>query len=165
MGRQNSSKKKNGSAAGWIIAAVIVFLFNVLKDSSGDSDMIIGLIAVIVVLAVIVTVVSGIVKAAKKSAAKQSGDKFSSDRAERFSAHDQNAEMFKKRSGSAFSSQTGAPARAAAPERKYYDGNAENENFERDKERRLAQLDEFLKNGVIDKSEYRTLRSRYEGKR
>ena len=31
-----------------------------------------------------------------------------------------------------------------------------------DKAQRIAQLDDFLKNGIIDKAEYRTLRERYE---
>ena len=35
-------------------------------------------------------------------------------------------------------------------------------HFAHDKAQRIAQLDEFLKNGIIDKAEYRTLRDRYE---
>lgn len=36
------------------------------------------------------------------------------------------------------------------------------ENFIRDRQRRMRQLDDFLKNGLIDKNEYMVLRSRYE---
>ena len=36
------------------------------------------------------------------------------------------------------------------------------DHFAHDKAQRIAQLDDFLKNGIIDKAEYRTLRDRYE---
>ena len=39
---------------------------------------------------------------------------------------------------------------------------AENHEYSHEEERRVAQLDNFLKNGIIDKAEYRTLRERYE---
>ena len=51
---------------------------------------------------------------------------------------------------------------AKAPEIRSYDENAAEKNFIRDKERRIRQLDGFLKNGIIDKNEYRVLRDRYE---
>ncbi len=41
------------------------------------------------------------------------------------------------------------------------DNTGEN-HFVHDKAQRIAQLDDFLKNGIIDKAEYRTLRERYE---
>lgn len=43
-----------------------------------------------------------------------------------------------------------------------YNENSAEQNFYRDKQRRLRQLDDFLKNGLIDKNEYLVLRSRYE---
>ena len=36
------------------------------------------------------------------------------------------------------------------------------DHFVRDKERRLAQLDDWLKIGLIDRDEYRVMRDRYE---
>ena len=36
------------------------------------------------------------------------------------------------------------------------------DHFAHDRAQRIAQLDAFLKNGIIDKAEYRTLRERYE---
>ncbi len=36
------------------------------------------------------------------------------------------------------------------------------EHFVRDRQRRMRQLDDFLKNGLIDKTEYMVLRSHYE---
>lgn len=40
--------------------------------------------------------------------------------------------------------------------------NTGEDHFAHDKAQRIAQLDTFLKNGIIDKAEYRTLRDRYE---
>ncbi len=40
--------------------------------------------------------------------------------------------------------------------------NTGEDHFSRDKARRIAQLDDFLKNGIIDKAEYRKLRERFE---
>lgn len=40
--------------------------------------------------------------------------------------------------------------------------NTGEDHFAHDKAQRIAQLDTFLKNGIIDKAEYRTLRERYE---
>ena len=40
--------------------------------------------------------------------------------------------------------------------------NTGEDHFAHDRAQRIAQLDTFLKNGIIDKAEYRTLRERYE---
>lgn len=40
--------------------------------------------------------------------------------------------------------------------------NTGEDHFAHDKAQRIAQLDDFLKNGIIDKAEYRMLRERYE---
>ena len=61
-----------------------------------------------------------------------------------------------------------APLRPAAPPPDMPDAacivcdNTGEDHFAHDKARRIAQLDDFLKNGIIDKAEYRTLRDRYE---
>ena len=68
----------------------------------------------------------------------------------------------------------GAPQRSAAPPRRNAPppdvpdaacvvcDNTGEDHFAHDKAQRIAQLDDFLKNGIIDKAEYRTLRDRYE---
>lgn len=48
----------------------------------------------------------------------------------------------------------------AAPVRVYSESIRE-ENEIRDRQRRLQQLDDFYKNGIIDREEYRVLRQRY----
>ena len=68
----------------------------------------------------------------------------------------------------------GAPQRSAAPPRRPMPppdmpdaacvvcDNTGEDHFAHYKAQRIAQLDGFLKNGIIDKAEYRTLRERYE---
>ena len=68
----------------------------------------------------------------------------------------------------------GAPQRSAAPPRRPMPppdmpdaacvvcDNTGEDHFAHDTAQRIAQLDDFLKNGIIDKAEYRTLRERYE---
>ncbi len=43
-----------------------------------------------------------------------------------------------------------------------YDEHTAENNFAREKARRMKQLEEFYKNGLIDRKEYMLLRSRYE---
>ena len=40
--------------------------------------------------------------------------------------------------------------------------NTGEDHFQRDKVRRIKQLDDWLKNGIIDREEYRVLKDRYE---
>ena len=36
------------------------------------------------------------------------------------------------------------------------------DHFQRDRRRRISQLDDWLKSGLIDRDEYKTLKRRYE---
>ena len=56
---------------------------------------------------------------------------------------------------------TSAPERKAQ-ERKYYDSTCMKASSEHDHNQRLEQLDAFLKDGIIEKEEYRILREKYE---
>ncbi len=40
--------------------------------------------------------------------------------------------------------------------------NTGDDHFQRDKVRRIAQLDDWLKNGLIDREEYRVMKDRYQ---
>ena len=155
--RERDGKKKN-SGAGWIIAAIVVFLFNVIGESGDISgeDLVPVLMIVFIIAAIIFAVYAGI-KAAKKYAAGFSSVKkpagFSAERIKAsFTREEKNPELFSR--SSAPSRQEGKP--------RYYDENAAAANFERDRQRRLAQLEVFLKNGIIDRDEYRVLHDRYE---
>ena len=53
-------------------------------------------------------------------------------------------------------------AQPASQERKYYDSTCMSASSEHDHNRRLEQLNDFLKDGIIDREEYRILLQRYE---
>ena len=55
-----------------------------------------------------------------------------------------------------------APARSAEPERKYYDSTCMEANTRHDHDRRIEQLDNFLKSGIIDREEYKILLAKYQ---
>lgn len=52
--------------------------------------------------------------------------------------------------------------KASAPERKYYDSTCMEADSKHDHDRRIEQLDNFLKDGIIGKEEYRILLARYQ---
>lgn len=162
MNNRERDGKKKKSGAGWIIAAIVVFLFNTIGESGDISggDLVPVLMIVFIIAAIIFAVYAGI-KAAKKYAAGftsgfSSVKKTAGIGAERikasFTREEKSPELFTRPS---------APARQDEKPR-YYDENAAAVNFERDRQRRLAQLEVFLKNGIIGREEYRMLHDRYE---
>ena len=74
----------------------------------------------------------------------------------------------KKGRGRAAPQQSSAPRRPAAPpsgrrqEPVIALDYSKEDHFQRDKRTRIAQLDEWLRNGLIDRKEYRVLKKRYE---
>ena len=56
------------------------------------------------------------------------------------------------------------PRPAAPAAQPVYSDRVQEENLRRDQQRRLAQLEGFLNNGIIDKAAYEKLKSRYEGR-
>ena len=130
----NKKRKNNKSGFGGLIAIAVVFLVNMASVGAGSE-----LFAVLIGLAVVIAVIVAVVVVAKKSigAAKISSY---------LNREEKNEEK------------TFVP-REAAPAS--YDENAQEKNFIRDRARRLAQLDGFLKNGIIDRKEYNILKSRY----
>lgn len=142
---RNRQKKKNSPLA--IGLAVLLALFSLAESAGGDGEMFIGFIVIIAVIAALVFAVIKIVNKAVyggagktnvRSKAAQAISKWSRDSGET------------------------PPVTASRPKSFVYDDRAYERNEQRDIERRLSQLDEFLKNGIIEKEEYRILRARYE---
>lgn len=70
MNNRERDGKKKKSGAGWIIAAIVVFLFNIIGESGDISggDLVPVLMIVFIIAAIIFAVYAGI-RAAKKYAA------------------------------------------------------------------------------------------------
>lgn len=136
--RQNSKKNQSGGGKGILIALGFIILMNVIGAGGGSVILVILAIVLIVAVAVI-----GL-KAGKKAIKQKTEDQ---------------APVQWKRPDN--DRRQNAPQPVSAT-RIVYNENASAENFQRDRQRRIAQLDGFLKNGIIDKEEYKVLLSRYE---
>ena len=127
-----NNKKKKSDGRVGGIIVLILAMIASLAENI-NGDAVAQLIFLLVPVAIIVAVVVFIRKAIKKAKAEKSTAK--EDRP--FTA-----------------ASTGTAA--------IYNEHAAEENFLRDKKRRLSQLDVFLKNGIIEKDEYRLLKERYQ---
>lgn len=134
-GREKNNKK-SGSLIG-IIVLVIVFLINAAENVAFDVYF---LIAFLIIVAVFVTIAVIIYKSLKKILGKN-----------------QKPEVMDVVINSR------PKVQSSSPKPMYYDsGDMIQIGSQRDRERRLRQLDNFLKNGIIDKDEYNVLKNRYE---
>ena len=139
--RQNSKTNKSGGGKGILIVAGFIILMNII--SAGGGEAILGIFVIVLIIGTVVFFLRW-KKAARKKAEDQATVRWSAPIPERR----QNRAVPAER-----------PAYTPQP---VYNENTSGENFQRDRQRRLAQLDSFLKNGIIDREEYKVLRSRYE---
>ena len=138
--RQNSKTNKSGGGKGILIVAGFIILMNII---SAGGEAILGIFVIVLIIGTVVFFLKR-KKAARKKAEDQANVRWSAPVPERR----QNRAVPAERP--AYTPQT------------VYNENTSGENFQRDRQRRMAQLDSFLKNGIIDREEYKVLRSRYE---
>ena len=140
--RQSSKKKQSGGGKGILTVIGAFVLMNVI--SAGGGSVIWFILAIALIVAIMVIAVKAMKKAAQKNSAESASVQWTRPENDRR----QNAPKPVERP--VYTPQT------------VYNENASAENFQRDRQRRIAQLDGFLKNGIIDKEEYEVLLSRYE---
>ncbi len=140
--RQSSKKKQSGGGKGILAVIVSIVLMNII--SAGGGSVIWFILAIALIIAIMVIAVKAMKKAAQKNSAGSAPIQWTRPENDRR----QNAPKSAERP--VYTPQT------------VYNENASAENFQRDRQRRIAQLDGFLKNGIIDKEEYKVLLSRYE---
>ena len=141
MNTQKDSTKKKSNRLGGIIAIIFVFLAGLANV--GVNEELLGSIVVIVVFAGI------IIAAAKPRAKKKKGAAPSAKRhpLERKDVPPLEVPQSRGRGDDAY---------CVVCE------NTGEDHFAHDKAERIKQLDDFLKNGIIDKNEYRIIRERYK---
>ena len=141
--RERQNSKKNPSGGKGILTVIGAFvLMNII--SAGGGSVIWFILAIALIVAIMVIAVKAMKKAAQKNSAESAPVQWTRPDNDRR----QNAPKSAERP--VYTPQT------------VYNENASAENFQRDRQRRIAQLDGFLKNGIIDKEEYEVLLSRYE---
>ena len=130
----DDNKKKKKPTPYALILVVLAVLFNVAADADALS------IGIFAIFAAIFAVGTAVVIIAKKLLGAKSSER-----------------------------STTAPGKTAAPQREtalHFDFSKERSegkyaSYDHDTAHRLEQLDSFLKNGIIDKKEYRLLKERY----
>ena len=140
MNNRKDKRSKNNSPKSLLIAAAVMILLSASNNLSGTGVSI--LIFLVPVLGIVVFF--GIFRLLAKSAEKTKAEtKRSSPKEDAYCKTCSDEFVYNNR------------------QVEYNEFSAE-ENFVRDRQRRMRQLDDFLKNGLIDKNEYMVLRSRYE---
>ena len=137
---RNRQKKKNSPLA--IAFAVLLAFFSIAESAGGAADVSIGIIVIIAIILAVFFVVGKLSKNVREKGGAAVKDSIIT--------------RFSRDSGDT------PPVTASRPKTFIYDDRAYERNEQRDIQRRLSQLDEFLKNGIIEKEEYRILRARYE---
>lgn len=136
---QNQGKKpEKKQSKGGLIAVGVIFLLSII-DSLGTASGVAGFAIVGIILFFSIIAVIGAL--AKKKRAAAIGKK-----------EEKKAETYT------------APRTAVTTvmqERKYYDSDCEKMNSDHDHNRRLEQLDGFLKDGLISHEEYNILKEKY----
>lgn len=166
--RQRENRKKTKSSKGgwiWIVFVLIALLSNTAENGNLDfafwrlrywlsqnEEAVIGIIVGIVLL----VIVGVILKAAVRRRQLEADHPWKASRAA---------------SNNAAAGRTSAAVRRPDPRNRSFTApeascivcdHTGEDHFQRDKANRIAQLGEWLKNGLIDKEEYKVLLARYE---
>lgn len=146
--RERQQKKNGKSGLGGLVVVLLVMLISAGSDMDLGGDEALGVIAGIVILA---AVIAGVIWLSKKGAVtrkeRQAEERRSAGRVSAAAIHrpDPREKSFTK------------PETYCA----IHDHSGE-DHFARDRARRIAQLDDWLKNGLIDRAEYQVLKERFE---
>ena len=138
----NRNKKKSGKGIGVVIGILILLLARFSDDF--DSDVI-GPIVALAIVGVLVVISIRIARASPGSARQNTG---TGDVGHSMKRHEPKVEIHR-----------------AFPEPEAHCVVCENtgdNHFDRDRQMRLKQLDDWLKNGLIDREEYAVLKRKYE---
>ena len=138
-------KKDKKQTKGGIIAMGIILLLSAFEGVDGDAGAFAGVILIVVAFFAVVAVI-GAANKMKKNKPTSSAVK-TEKREKKSASYAQNKEEQKYYQS----------------ERKYYDSDCQAMSSEHDHNRRLEQLDGFLKNGIISLQEYNILKSKYGG--
>ena len=134
MNKKNNKNSRKSVVPGLIVLASVM-IFNLVAEASGDTEvMVIAIVSCVVVALIVVITLAAVKKAASRAGTQE------------------------------------RPVRAAAPAARRASVFAHPGEQEeaihcahvRGKQKYIEQLDSYLKNGIIDKAEYRVLRELYE---
>ena len=149
--RQNRNRKQGGSfSVLWGILIYLLFIVITTMGGSGGSHAVFNTVMVLIVAAASIAI--AVTKSMTSMEEKKEGEK---------NPFFPIQPLIKRKAKQPSSTQPDPARPQAAPVRVYNDRIRE-EDAARDRQRRLKQLEEFYKNGFVDREEYRVLRQRYE---
>lgn len=157
MKNWETKSKENKKGAGWGGAAVVAFILLMNLAERGGVSIFGTIVAFGIAGALIGILVGQIKKAGKNNTDSNTKAGRSSE------SYKEALNRINDQLRSVEKSEAEEPVyvpKAAA--KAVYDENISELNSERDRQRRISQLNVFMKNGIIDKEEYKVLMSRYE---
>lgn len=135
MNNKNNKSTKKSMVPGLIVLAAVM-IFNLVAEASGDATtMVIAIVSCVVVALIVVITLAAVKKAASRAGTQERPVRPAAAPAAR------RASVF---------------AHPGEQEEAIHCAHV------RGKQKYIEQLDSYLKNGIIDKAEYRVLRERYE---
>lgn len=141
---ENKNKKKQGGKGIGLAIGVLILLLSGLSE--GFDSEVIGALFVVAVIGVLIWICYKVVNVSRGTAARQNGVTNAVRRS--MTRHEPKVEIHR-----------------AFPEPEAHCVVCENtgvDHFERDRQMRLRQLDDWLKNGLIEREEYMILKRKYE---
>jgi len=150
--RYNAAEKKQAGSA-IIPAALGIILAGNAAAASVNGPFIVPLLAVCVIVAILVLLFSRMKRLKKTSTNTAPAQRKKAGRAGKMKFG------FSKKE-SALEDKPSVSKASSAPV--VYNERSAEELFLRDRQKRLEQLEVFLKNGIVDKNEYNLLKKRYE---
>jgi len=142
MNSQRRNSKNQNKNPG--LALLVLVIFSLFSAVSGSALVVLLLILAVVAAVAVVAYFLG-----KKL---KSGKGFSVEIPKVFTKEERQAEEYCKTCSDEF---------VYNNRQTEYNEHTQEESLRREKQRRLRQLDSFLKNGIIDHKEYQLLRARY----
>ena len=151
----NNQKKSKNQGSPWILLVfLVIFLINRLADSGGRIDSVPAVFAMFIIGIVILATIIG--KSRKKHQEEIKGNSADPRPQPKVELHRPVPSMQRREPVT-------AKRDFSKPEAYCVTCEASGEDhFVRDRNRRIAQLDEWLKNGLIDRQEYLVLKRRFQ---
>lgn len=158
----NGDKKKKGSSVGWVIFTLVLgTVLSAIGEIGSEALLIvIPIIAILIIIFAFRTIfktISGLSKSAGERPARREPLE---DRAPRHSRRD--GEERPRRAGREEADRPSIFRREPLEDKPISHQRELLPMDEYERQKRLDQLENFLKNGTIDREEYRKLRARYE---
>ena len=155
MNEDRKQKKKGIPAWLWVIIIAYIVIMAVKDEGFFDFDWLMGVFTI----AGVVIAIAGFLAALRVARAVKRTNAGPERAAFRGQRRDRSGRIPHRRDRQIEDRPLPVPQRSFSPA--VYDENPREDSSRQDRERRLRQLEDFYKNGIIEKEEYLLLKNRY----